>query len=814
MTIHFSLNYNTVWGEQVVLRRGRKFFGMDYAGDGVWETTLTGREIHAGQEYTYEIHRDGVPVRKEWRGRRLLLPKVAKEVFVRDRWTDRPADSAFWSSAFTDVIFKRGEAGPSGREIKPRGGNVLIRVAAASIRPDQGLAITGSSPSLGMWKKFIPLDDSNFPFWETAVEADSPFDYKYVLIDRAGGEPELWEEGSNRFSGEIPPEGSGLVLNDAAPAFKTAPWRGAGTAIPVFSIRTRDSFGVGEFHDIRLMVDWAVATGQNLIQLLPVNDTTMTRTWQDSYPYNAVSSFALHPQFIHLPAAGVRRDKAYREAQVLLNSLQKVDYERVNAEKTKRLEKVFSSKKAEILASVPYREFVETNRFWLLPYAVFCCLRDETGTVDFSKWGKFARYTPARARQYAEAHSDRVAFWCWIQYCLHVQLRDAVEYAHAHHVAIKGDLPIGVSRTSADAWMSPELFNLDMQAGAPPDAFSVDGQNWGFPTYNWDRMAETGFAWWKARLRKMSEYFDAYRIDHILGFFRIWEIPARYKSGLMGHFSPALPFSEAELREKGFDVSGGRYVTPPSDDETDVLFIEDPVKKGFWHPRISASNTRSFALLDNWQKDSYMALYNDFFYHRHNAFWRESAMRKLPSLLRSTGMLSCGEDLGMIPDCVPSVMDELNILSLEIQRMPKDPKQDFGEPEKYPYYCVCATGTHDTSTLRAWWEEDRDLTRKFFERLPECSGDAPWFCEPWIVEIIIRQHLESPAMLAVLPLQDYLSVDADARYQGDPADERINVPAIPRHYWRYRMHKCVEELLEDKSLCDHIRTLVKRSGRG
>ena len=584
--------------------------------------------------------------------------------------------------------------------------------------------------------------------------------------------------------------------------------------MPYFSIRTRESFGVGEFHDIKKMVDWAVATGQNFIQLLPVNDTSMTGTWQDSYPYNAVSSFALHPQFIHLPAAGVKADKAYNTLQQKLNALDKIDYEKVNGEKMRLLHKLFDKQREKIVTGTAYQDFVAANRFWLLPYAVFCCLRDENGTVDWCKWGKMSKFTPKKADQYAEEHPAEVAFWCWIQYLLDVQLKEAVAYAHFHRVAIKGDLPIGVSPVSADAWTNPDLFNLDMQAGAPPDAFSADGQNWGFPTYNWDRMAEDDFAWWRARLGKMSEYFDAYRIDHILGFFRIWEIPAQYKSGLMGHFAPALPYSAEELKQIGFDVTEGKYVTPYAGSETDVLFVEDPRKKGFWHPRIAAQNTETYATLDEGRKDRFNALYNDFFYHRHDDFWRESAMRKLPSLLKSSAMLSCGEDLGMIPGCVASVMDELNILSLEIQRMPKDTSVDFADPARYPYYCVCATGTHDTSPLRAWWEEDRTLTQRFFNEMMHGNGAAPYFCEPWVAEVIVREHLYSPAMLAILPLQDYLAVDGDVRYGGDPADERINIPANPRHYWRWRMHLTIEDLLSNAALCEHIRTMIIDAARG
>ncbi len=435
-------------------------------------------------------------------------------------------------------------------------------------------------------------------------------------------------------------------------------WKGAGTAIPVFALRSEDDFGVGEFLDLKKMVDWAVLTGQTFLQLLPVNDTTMFGTLDDSYPYNANSTFALHPQFINLPAAGVPVDKEYLKLQKQLNSFVKdgrpeTDYVSVNREKRRLLRKAFDANWKSLSRTKAYRNFLAANREWLIPYSRFCALRDEFGTPDFSQWGEFAVYDEARLERWNKSHRSETDFNCFLQFHLDAQFRQVRDYAHSKGVVLKGDLPIGISRTSADAWQFPKLFNMDSQAGAPPDAFSADGQNWGFPTYNWEEMAKDGYAWWKARLRKMSEYFDAFRIDHILGFFRIWQIPVPEKSGLAGYFSPALPYSADELRSWGYGNRMDR-------------FIEDPHRPGWYHPRIDAKDLGD--------------LYIDFFYRRHNEFWKHNAMGKLSALLGSTNMLACGEDLGMIPACVPEVMQRLNILSLEIQRMPKDPAQTFADP--------------------------------------------------------------------------------------------------------------------------------------
>ena len=825
MRLKISLEYFTSPGEELFLTlSGGKSVAMEYVTSGRWVASLEVPATLDELEYSFEVRRDGLCVRREWCGRQVALPPIpepcpvpepvegpdastgsatgcapAADFVILDRWQDRPEDSPFWTKAFTDVIFRRPQVSKR-RPSTKRPGNVTFSVPCARIRKDEALAITGCGPLFGDWKKFIPLAAGNAPVWEVSLEVGEPFEYKFVVIDAKTGTPKVWESGPNHSLTDVPAEGCSLEIRKIVPEFGVSPWRGAGTAIPVFSLRSETSFGVGEFNDLKKLADWAALTGQSVIQLLPINDTTMTGTWTDSYPYNANSTFALHPQFIHLPAAGVKADRKYKALQKELNALPAIDYERVNNEKTRLLKEAFAAVGGEVMSGKEYKRFYSANKDWLVPYAVFSVLRDLNGTPEFGKWKTLSEYSDSKVGSFRRSHKAETDFYCYVQFCLDAQLREAVEYAHSKGVAIKGDLPIGISRTSVDAWCHPSLFNLDSQAGAPPDAFSTDGQNWGFPTYNWEEMAKDDYAWWKARLRKMSEYFDAFRIDHILGFFRIWEIPLGMKSGLDGHFNPALPYSAVELRGRGFDPDSG-------------LFVPDPHRPGWCHPRISAQNTESYNALNDFLKNAYNDLYNDFFYHRHNGFWKECAMRKLPALLDSTGMLACGEDLGMIPACVPEVMKDLRILSLEIQRMPKSPEKTFDDPATYPYLSVCATGTHDTSTLRGWWEEDREMSERFFHEILRCEGSAPFFCEPWVCERIVGQHLASPSMLCVLPLQDWLSIDGDVRYQGDPKDERINIPAIPNHYWRWRMHLTLEDLLARTSFNTRLRTLISSFGR-
>ena len=799
MKLNISIEYRTNWGEEIVLCLGGKRYPLSYVAEGIWQGEIARFNPEKATEYGYEVVRDGMTVRTEWKKHSIVLPEDVKPkvLNVYDKWNDRPVDSPFYSSAFTNAIFGR-KAVKSAKVVKDA--NVLIQVAAPSLRPNEILALAGSGKALKEWTKIVPFDESQFPVWNLALNVTEPFSYKILVADKETLNPIAWEDGDNRWFLNVPNKDEFTVEADLQVRFSGRDWKGAGTAIPVFSLRTEDDFGVGEFYDLKKMADWAASTDQSILQLLPINDTTMFHTWEDSYPYNPNSTFALHPQFLHLPAAGVKEDEEYMALKAELNALEQIDYERVNNSKLELLRKAFEKTFKKLSATEKYKSFVEANSHWLLPYAAFCVLRDINGTPDFSQWKGYAKYNKKKVAAFCEEHKADIDFWCFIQYHLDLQLSEVCAYAHSKGVIFKGDLPIGISRTSVDAWLYPELFHMDSQAGAPPDAFSADGQNWGFPTYNWEKMAEDGFAWWKSRLAKMSEYFDAFRIDHILGFFRIWEIPLWTKSGLNGYFNPALPFPAHELQSQGFDVN-----------DFD-LFIQDPRQEGHYHPKIGARNTHSYGCLDPYRRSSFDRLYDDFFYRRNNEFWKDKAMLKLPALLDSTGMLACGEDLGMIPATVPQVMSDLRILSLEIQRMPKSVHDNFDNPEWYPYLSVCTTSTHDMNPIRAWWEEDRQVTEQFWHEMLGGHGDAPYYCESWVCRQILDQHLWSPAMLTVLPLQDWLSMDPVLR-RLNPHDERINVPANSRHYWRYRMHLTVEKLAAAKEFNETITGMIAESGR-
>lgn len=817
ITFNICVEYHAQFGEELVLitdSDSPTCYAMSQA-DGLWHCSIeSGSRTIA---YRFELRRGNVTIRQEWgNAHRHTAAAGLSALDIHDYWADKPDDCPLRSSMFRDGIFRRKSRKKSPL---PKAKTLTIRAEMPAIRPSQEVVLVGNSLLLGEWDpaRGIRLDDSNFPVWSISLDkcllADDTA-FKFVVIDRKSGSVLAWEQGDNHHIA-IGDRQSCSIVGNLRPKFDLPRWRGAGTAIPLFSLRSEESFGIGEFYDLRLMVDWAVRTSQSIIQILPINDTTMSGTRRDSYPYNACSTFALHPQYIRLEAVGTLRSKrkmAHFDALGRkLNRLAEVDYEGVNRAKIEYLHAIYEQMHDDLATDGDYRDWVAKNSDWLLPYAAFCTLRDQFGGVDFQRWGEFARYDKSKVAEFIDTHPYEIGYHCFVQYHLAKQLREVRDYAHSQGVVLKGDIPIGISRTSVDAWVYPELFNMSVAAGAPPDDFSVLGQNWGFPTYNWAKMAEDGYAWWRARFVKMAEYFDAYRIDHILGFFRIWEIPLCSVNALLGHFNPALPFSREELKRYGFEFDPQSHIAPL--DATDnVLFVEDQQQAEYYHPRITAHNTPLYKSLSDNQKRAYNALYDDFFYRRHNAFWYDEAKRKLPPLLASNEMLVCGEDLGMIPDCVAAVMAEEQILSLEIQRMSKQSEREFGDPLAYPYLAVATTSTHDMNPVRAWWEEDFDLSQRFFNTVLGNCGKAPHDCEPSICRQIVEQHLASTAMLTILPWQDWLAIDKKLRRKR-PDEERVNVPADSQHYWRYRMHITLERLLDAAEFNRTVADMIHRSGR-
>lgn len=892
--LSFCIEYHTRWGESLCLCGLSEHPLPLHTDDGkCWRGSLQLHDLpHGVMSYHYRVVKAEQVVRRECTPKAhclLLKTSSARRVEIHDRWLAHPQDTPFFSSAFTRVW------GNESRQMvdqKPHLNmpEVVLQATIPLYDSRYVPAICGEARALGSWNplKALRMQPTVSPHWEVRLPANElPCEthYKLVLLDTTGQEAPQWEEGSDRMlklSPMNPEDPCDRHYDCGRPQLELPAWRAAGLAVPLFSLRSEDGAGIGDFGDLGLLVDWAVESGLLMVQLLPINDTTMTHSYTDSYPYNAISGYALHPNYIDLRQLSVWQtmtegSKLTTEAN-RLNTLSAVDYLGVSTLKQEVLNMAFAKEGQSVMQTDDFRSFYDNNKSWLLPYTAFCYLRDLHGTADFRTWATHSLYRPEEVealRSDAQAGLS-MGFHAYTQYLLHRQLQAAADYARSKGIVLKGDIPIGISPHSVEAWTEPRYFKMDCQAGAPPDDFATEGQNWGFPTYNWDVMGHDHFCWWKERLRHMAQYFDAYRIDHILGFFRIWEIPTHAIDGLLGRFSPALPFSQEELASYGFALDEthlqpwideavlqqtfgeqierakqtflrpapieGTYLplpgfgtqreveqrlatlSAPDNEErmcyrsfrkllTNVLFVPDGNDPHRYHPRIDAWRTSAYARLDTAQRTAFDRLYHEFFYRRHNEFWRVNALKKLPAVTESTSMLPCGEDLGMIPACVGPAMNELCILSLEVERMPKASGEVFGHPRSYPYHSVSTFSTHDMSTLRGWWEElDADKQKAYADRLGYADNLSQvatnGFCQA-----VIEHELQGNSMLCVLALQDWLSAFQGIVPSVAPQEEQINVPANPRHYWRYRMPLTLETLRNKTEVSSTIRRLVRNSER-
>jgi len=896
MKIVFRLNYHTSPGQSLWLKystvldeKGVRFdqiVPLHWLNDQQWETSVEVKG--AGKfriEYNYQLRQAGNGVElDEWEPARVAKIDLDAHdaVVLLDSWRSAGTpDYSYDTKAFL-------AASGGGREFVkptiPENTNHSFQLRMAAVPEGKVPCILGSVTEIGNWgwHSAIPLEEVAEGLWQTHLylPVDWRVEYKYGLFDKKLGCVTSVEFGENRWldARNHAPRQSVHVSDECYRRDSAGFFRAAGVAIPVFSLRSEKSLGIGEFADLKPLADWASGIGLKLIQILPINDTTSSHDWTDSYPYSAISVFALHPIYLRIsdlnyamPVAFTQQVMAAREA---LNPLTQVDHEAVMKVKTELTRKLFEKHRQAILSNASFQEFLSANREWVVPYAVFCVKRDQFGTADFARWEDWAVYDRERAHALTDpSHPEwaAVSYHIWLQYELDRQLTDAVTHLHSKGLALKGDLPIGIDRQSVDAWAEPHLFKMDAQAGAPPDAFAVKGQNWGFPTYHWEVMRKDGYAWWRSRFEQLSRYFDAYRIDHILGFFRIWQVPYDHVEGIMGYFDPALPIHIDEIRGRGIDFDYNRCCRPyirwnaiyerfgdaseyvknhflhESDhgyfhlrenvltqrriDEyfkehphdafireglmdcaSEVLFFEVPGSHGtLFHPRMSMQATHSYRDLEPDMRWRVEELYNDYFYRRQEDFWQGQGLAKLPAMRRASKMLLCGEDLGMVPACVPGVLKELGILSLEIQRMPKTHEIEFYNPQGAPYMSVVSPSTHDMATLRAWWKEDPAATARFAWQMfgigqpeVELSGE--------VAARILWQHLQSPAMWAIFPLQDLLAMDENLR-SPDPEAERINVPAIMPYYWRYRMHLSLNELAEADDFNKNLARLIDAANR-
>ncbi len=892
MIFSFNVEYHTQFGEDIMLHLcqhgSQSQYRMGTTDGSHWSHNVQLDDAVGVLTYYYSVEYVGQTDRHEWTTVQHQLDLTAARALrytVFDHWMEMPHDSYLYSSAFTECVYRRQRTPLAATDFSQ---TLRLVVRAPQLRDGYRLALVGATDALGAWKpsKSLPMTEHQRNEWVLDIDAkplktalkSSDMEFKFIAVN---GDEVMWETCGNRTIELVPMQDGDMTVYQLEQSFyPICDGKFAGTLVPLFSLRSKQSFGIGDFGDLKRMLDYVAQSGQRLLQILPINDSTITHTWTDSYPYSCISVIALHPQYVDLSQLPVLNDdddrKRFADLRQELNALPQIDYERVNNAKSEYLRLLFKQEGKGMMARQEFRDFFAESQSWLVPYAAYCVHRDEYGTADFSQWPDHKLWDEADRAALTDSSTEEyrdASFWYFVQYILSRQLAEAHDYARENNIILKGDIPIGVNRHGCDVWMEPQYFNLNGSAGAPPDDFSVNGQNWGFPTYNWEAMLADGCQWWVRRFQNMARYFDAYRIDHVLGFFRIWEIPVHAVHGLLGQFRPALgmtpseiegyglPFLEeqfcepfisdwvldrvfgdraAEVKEKYLDHAHDdiwrmkeayqtqRQVEAAFEGVTDqgelnlrdglyalisdVLFVRAAVKQGKYHPRNSAQYAFTYEALYDKDKEAFNRLYNDYFYRRNNQFWYREAMRKLPRLVEATHMLVCAEDLGMVPDCVPWVMDELRILSLEIQSMPKNPRVHFGILQDNPYRSVCTLSTHDMATLRQWWDEDDMRTQDYYSTMLYRGGAAPHPLPGWLARDILSRQLASPSMLCVLSLQDWLAMDERLRLP-DADAERINIPANPKHYWRYRMHLNIEDLLQDEEWMDSVRGLVRENNR-
>lgn len=908
VTVIFRLPYYTKWGESLLICGSHPLLGSGNVKQGlvlspfhqgdelIWCGKIT-VGIGFECEYNYYLVDDDRNVLRCEAGkkRKLVLHERIKggEVLeFRDLW-QTASETVFHRSAFKNVIFSEGQRFEPEISFASWKDNdqqefvvINFAISCPMLKEGTSIGVMGTASQLGLWRvqDGLKLRYAGDSVWlaECLVRRDEfPIKYKYYKICDQGLSMEV---GPNRemvldLASDCLP--SHISLSDGA--FREMPWRGSGVSVPVFSIRSNDDVGVGEFLDLKLLVDWAVQSGFHLVQLLPINDTSVYGMWWDSYPYSSLSVFALHPLYLRVQALSENipediKKEILREKERLNGK--DVDYEATMAAKLSIARKIFNLEKDKILNSSSFLTFFSENEAWLKPYAAFCFLRDFFETSDHSQWGRFSHFSKEMLEKLVSKESlqyEIICFYYYIQFHLHLQLSEAAAYAIKNKVVLKGDLPIGVGRNSVDTWVYRSLFRMNTSTGAPPDYYSKTGQNWGFPTYNWEEMSKDNYGWWRARLTQMAKYFSAYRIDHILGFFRIWELPDHALTGLVGKFRPSIALSQDELEREGiwdFDRLTRPYIHQDilqekfgslwpiiasnflveyhknyyefkEDCNTEIKIVaklNSSPEKSFWLEKEDKIRDDIFDLL----KD--IVLIRDpedsrKFYPRFNLedtssfrdldessknvlkrlyhdyyFCRQESLWRQNALKTLPVLLNSSDMLACGEDLglVPAcVTPVMEELGLLGLCIQRMPSEP-GLEFGIPSrykYMTVCAPSCHDCSTMRAWWEEDEERRWRFYKNVVGSSEAPPSSCTPEVAHFILQQHFEAPSMWAIFPLQDL-LALKEEYTTRPAvEETINDPSNPKHYWRYRVHVTVESLLQDKDLTMAIKDLVISSGR-
>jgi 4-alpha-glucanotransferase len=533
----------------------------------------------------------------------------------------------------------------------------------------------------------------------------------------------------------------------------------AGVLAPLFALRSENDLGIGDVATLREFIDWAAESGFKLVQLLPINETG-----GDNSPYNAISAMAIEPTTLHLapgsPKDLTREDFAAALADVDLARLRRgwVKYGRVKKMKRRLLEKAFANfrKHASQDRKFAFRDFCAQEAAWLNDYAFFRALMEQNGESEaWDKWPEPHRkielarlWLDRQSRKTRDEFAGREMFFRYGQWIAHEQWSAVKSYAEERGVALMGDIPFGISYYSADVFSRPNEFALDWSGGAPPESYFKDdeftqkwGQNWGFPLFRWDVMRNRNFDWWRQRVRGVRRSFHLFRIDHVLGFYRIYAFPWRPR-----HNQEFLPLDWNQMRER----TGGRAPHfAPRDDST--------AKNG-------------------------------------EANRREGEEYLLVVLKEAGAARVIGEDLGTVPDYVRPNLRSLGIAGFKI------PQWEFYHGHitpggEYERLSVATYATHDHKPLRALWEDafqkktsTSEQSRFELEKIAHFAGFNPKIdkndYENDFYPAVMEALFQSEAWIAIVMITDLLA----RKY-------RFNVPGTAaRSNWVRRMQRTISEL--------------------
>ncbi|MFR6434652.1 4-alpha-glucanotransferase [Porphyromonas sp.] len=583
----------------------------------------------------------------------------------------------------------------------------------------------------------------------------------------------------------------------------------AGVAIPLFSLRRQGDAGCGDFAALEAFAPVAERMGMRIIQLLPLEDTTLYGDSRDSYPYRPLASTVLNPIYIAVDQLPPLEDQQLQQEL-------RAEAERLSAQKTFDYTQVWQLKRRWLWASFTeqadaspyftdminrYAHLTDNNpsshrmpiwHYWVWMRMALDLLPD-LNREEWDFWDAMER-----VKELEQENKPLVVrtgnFYAYCYMVAQRQMRRAVATLRQYGLSLMGDLTVGIDPHAADTIAYPGDFNKRLSCGAPPDYFSPDGQNWGIVTCRGNSEML-----WQERFAYLERFYDYLRVDHVLGFFRMWSIPRDGRSGMLGYFIPSHRYSEERIAKLGLsETLRPEWIAPIDKPATTQEVLWVACIDGDYVPRYDVASAEPFAMLSSDLQERLRAVCEEYYYSANEELWRKRGLERLSFMQKLTSIHLCAEDLGMVPQCVYPVLEELGILKLYVERMPKSAGIEF---EAAPYFSedsVSTTSTHDCAPLRLWWAEDAARSRRYYDYfLTDYGVPYDTTLTPELAEIIVRRHLESSSRLCILPLQDWLALSPEHCATVDPHSEQINDPSNPHHVWSYRMPIGVEQLPDD-----------------